>query len=142
MLVSTVIDRPQADVFGYVTDLRHDVHWYRGIVAVDVLSEVDVGVGVVYQQVTSLFGRTFTATMKVTSYDPPRHMTLASIRSLTPFLAHYHFRPTAVGAGTVFTLDAEVTGVGAFRLLGPLFVPLVRRATMRRLRILKKVLEA
>ena len=139
--VSVVINRPVGWVFEFVTDLRHDIHWYKGVQAVLLLSEVDRRVGTRYEQRTKLFGVSFTATMTITEYDPPHQMTLVSSDSLTPFVAHYRFDPVDSGS-TQFTLSAEVSSSGAYRFFGPLFVPLVRAATNRRLRILKRVLEA
>jgi hypothetical protein len=139
--LTVVIDRPIAEVFGFVTDLRHDVHWYQGVQAVRVLSESETGIDTVYEQRTRLFGVAFTGLMKVTKYDPPRHMTLLALRSLTPFTARYNFESLAPES-TRFTLDAEVSGAGAYRLFGPLLVPMIRSATAKRLRALKHYLEA
>lgn len=130
------------EVFAYVTDLRHDPKWYRGIEAVRVLSDVETGVGAIYEQRTKMFGRSFIAELEVTEYEPFHHMLLVARRSMIPFAAKYHFEPVDDWKATRYTLDATVTGSGLFRLLGPALAPLLRHATLRRMAELKRQLEA
>jgi uncharacterized protein YndB with AHSA1/START domain len=138
--LAITIDRPRDEVFAFVGDLTHDPQWFRGVRASRVVSEVTSGVGTEYEQVTRLFGVPFTARVVVTAYDPPRSMTLRSRWSATPFEAVYRLDEVA-GGGTRYTLDATVSGAGRYRLFGPLFLPLLRWATAKRLAILKRVLE-
>jgi hypothetical protein len=142
--ISIDIERPVWDVWNYVTDLRHDVEWFHGVREVRVVSEVQTGVGTIYDQATRLFGWRFTARMQVTNYQPPSLMVLRALRSATPFVARYEFeelgtRPRPV---TRYTLAAEVRGASAYRLLGPAFMPLLRGAVRRRLTALKLALES
>jgi len=139
--VDVTINRPRDEVFAFVGDLTHDPLWFRGVRMSRVVSDVPSGLGTEYEQVTRLFGVPFTARVVVTAYDPPRLIALRSIRSATPFEAVYRLDDT-VGGGTRYTLDAVVSGAGLYRLFGPLFLPLLRRATAKRLAILKRVLEA
>lgn len=137
-----VIRRPMREVFAYVTDLRHDPKWYRGIQAVRVLSDVETGVGAVYEQKTRMFGRSFVAELEVTEYEPFHHMQLVSRRSMIPFTATYTFAPVDDWKATRYVLDADVSGTGVYRALGPLFGPVLRHATQSRMKELKRQLEA
>jgi uncharacterized protein YndB with AHSA1/START domain len=135
------IQRPVDEVFAYVADLTHDPEWFRGVREVRVVSAAHPGAGSEYEQVTVLFGRPFTARVRMLEYEPPRRASLCSLESATPFRATYSFEPLASGGGTRYTLDAEVSGTGLYRLLGPLFLPMLRQATQRRLVALKHLLE-
>jgi hypothetical protein len=137
-----VIERPIETVFAFVADLTHDPQWFRGVREVRVVSTVDSGVGAEYEQVTSLFGRRFVALVRMTEYQPPHRAALVTVRSATPFTAVYTFDPLDGGRATRYTLDASVTGAGLYRAFGPIFLPLLRRATRSRLRGLKRVLES
>ena len=139
---AVVIDRPVAEVFAFVADLRHDPQWFRGVHEVRVVSSMDSGVGTEYEQVTRLFGVSFVARVLMTEYEPPHRAALLALRSGTPFRAVYTFEPLDSGRSTRYTLDADVSGAGLYRLLGPLFLPLLRRATRSRMRGLKRVLES
>lgn len=139
--VGITINRPRDEVFAFVGDLTHDPQWFRGVKTSRVVSDVPSGVGTQYEQVTRLFGVAFTARVVVTAYDPPRSMALRSIRSATPFEAVYRLDEVD-GVGTRYTLDAVVSGAGLYRVFGPVFLPLLRRATAKRLAILKRVLES
>jgi uncharacterized protein YndB with AHSA1/START domain len=140
--ITVDIERPLAEVFAYVTDLRHDVNWFDGIRSVHVVSNVDYGVGAVFEQATSMFGWRFTSRLRVTEYEPPTRMVLVADKSMIPFRATYAFERTMHGIGTRFTLDATVHGAGIYRLLGPLFLPMLHAAVTRRFARLKRVLES
>jgi hypothetical protein len=131
-----------AEVFAFVADLTHDPQWFRGVHEVRVVSATASGVGTEYEQITRLFGWLFTARVLMTEFDPPRRAALRSLRSATPFLATYLFDPIDGGRGTRYTLDAEVSGAGFYRLFGPLFLPLLRCAARSRLLGLKRLLES
>lgn len=138
---SVDIEHPIAEVFAFVSDLTRDPQWFRGVREVHVVSDVDIGAGAEYEQVTRLFGWAFTARVRMIEYDPPHHAMLVSVRSPTPFRAVYRLEPLRDGTATRYTLDATVTGSGFYRLFGPLFLPLLRRATRSRLGGLKRLLE-
>jgi uncharacterized protein YndB with AHSA1/START domain len=138
--LDVVIERPLDEVFAFVADLTHDPQWFRGVLSSRLVSAVQEGPGAEYEQVTRLFGWPFVARVRVTEYDPPRRMALVTRRSATPFTAVYTFEPVA--GGTRYTLDATVVGAGFYRLFGPTFLPLLRRATRSRMLDLKRLLES
>jgi hypothetical protein len=98
-------------------------------------------VGTEYEQVTRLFGRSFVARIRMTEDDPPHRAVLTAVRSATPFTASYTFEPVDP-VGTRFRMTATVATVGLYKLLGPLFLPLLRRQTRGYFGVLKRVLEA
>lgn len=138
---SVVIQRSIEDVFAFVGDLTRDPQWFRGVREVRVVSGVQLGAGAEYEQVTRLFGWPFTARVRMVEYRPPYYAALVSVRSATPFRAVYRLEPLDGGRATRYTLDATVAGASFYRFLGPLFLPLLRRATRSRLHDLKRLLE-
>jgi hypothetical protein len=136
------INRPIAEVWEYVSDIRNDVQWFRGIKAVRPLSAVERGAGAVLEIEAHLFGWRFTSQMRVTDFVPPGRMALLSSHSAAiHYSATYRFEPANEGAGTIFMLDAHVIAGSYYRLFGPAFAPLLRVALRRRFAVLKQVLE-
>ncbi len=138
---SVEIERPISEVFDFVADLTRDPQWFRGVREVRVLSTVERGAGTEYEQVTRLFGWPFIAHVRMTEYEPPHRAVLESIRSATPFRAEYRLGQLNGGRSTRYTLDATVAGSSFYRLFGPVFLPLLRRATRQRLGGHKRLLE-
>lgn len=135
------INRPIDEVWDYVSDIRNDVEWFTGVKAVRTLSAVEHGVGAELEVDTHLLGWRFTTRLRITDFVPPGRMTLLSARSLIHYSATYRLEPANEGTGTTFMLDALVIAGGYYRLLGPAFVPLLRKAVQRRFTVLKQVLE-
>jgi uncharacterized protein YndB with AHSA1/START domain len=140
VVTEVVVDRPTEEVFAFVTDPRNDPQWWRGVREVRIMTSGDPA-GTEYEQVTRLFGRRFVARIRLTEHDPPHRVVLTAVRSAVPFTATYSFEP--VGAGrTRFRMTATLAVAGSYRLLGPLFLPLLRLQTRSYFRVLKQVLES
>lgn len=135
------INRPIAEVWEYVSDIRNDVQWFSGVKAVRPLSAVERGAGAVLQVDAHLFGWRFTSHLRITDFVPPGRMTMLSSHSAINYSATYRLEPANEGTGTTFMLDALVIAGSYYRLLGPAFAPLLRVALRRRFAVLKQVLE-
>ncbi|MBB5870784.1 uncharacterized protein YndB with AHSA1/START domain [Allocatelliglobosispora scoriae] len=129
VVVAVEVDRPIDEVFAFVADLRNDDKWWPGVGTAVRLSG-DGGVGTEYRQDTRLFGIRFPARMTVTEFTPPHRQVFRTDDSLTPFIAVYEFEALAPRL-TRFTMTAQVTARGPFRVLGPIFAPLLRRLARR-----------
>lgn len=126
---SVDVDRPIEAVFAYVADLRNDVQWWRGVISAERLAG-DGGPGTEYFQDTRLLGLRFPAKLHVLEVQPPQRMVYRATESKTPFTAVYEL--SALGeARTRFTMTAEVAADGVFRLLGPVFAPVLRLLARR-----------
>jgi uncharacterized protein YndB with AHSA1/START domain len=139
VVTEIVVDRPIGEVFAFVTDPRNDPQWWRGVREVRIVTSGDP-VGTEYEQVTHLFGQRFVARIGLTEHDPPHRAVLTAVRSAVPFTATYSFEPVDAGR-TRFRMTATVAVAGAYRLLGPVFLPLLRHRTRSYFRVLKHVLE-
>lgn len=136
MVASVEVDRPIEAVYAYVADLRNDAKWWRGVVVAERLSG-DGGPGTEYFQDTVLLGVRFPARLKVLEVDPPRRMVYETIESKTPFTAAYDLVALDPDR-TRFTMTAEVRAGGPFKLLGPLFAPVLRVLARRYFGSLRK----
>ena len=69
---SVVIDRPCAEVFAFVTDLRNELRWQPEIVAVTLDGPLRVGGHFHETRVT--FGRRFEWEFRITELEAPRRI--------------------------------------------------------------------
>jgi uncharacterized protein YndB with AHSA1/START domain len=129
VVASVEVERPIEAVYAYVADLRNDKFWWRGVVAAERLSG-DGGPGTEYFQDTKLLGLRFPARLRVLETEPPQRMVYRSIESKTPFTATYDLVALAPQR-TRFTMTAEVEAGGPFKVLGPLFAPVLRTLARR-----------
>jgi len=131
-----VIGRPLAEVFAFVTDLRNDARWWTSVIR-STRSHGSGGVGSRYQVDARLLGVRDTWEIEVTAQDPPRRQTIVGRGSL-PYTCHYDF--TAHATGTRFLMTAEIAPSGPWRLLGPLFRPVIRAVMRHHMRRLDRIL--
>ena len=76
---SIMINRPQQEVFDFVTDLANDSKWQTGIVSVERTSEGPIGAGSTWRYKLKFMGREMEAEIELTSYDPPNQASVKSI---------------------------------------------------------------
>ncbi len=128
------------DVFDFVSDFQNDKRWWSGVIEARQISQETAGKGTRYLQVVRLFGQTFEVGVEVTEYSAPHYLAISNQQGMTPFTATYALEPVA--EGTRFTMDAQVSPQGIFKVLQPLFVPLLRYQTRTNFQKLKQVMEA
>jgi hypothetical protein len=128
---SVELDAPLAEAYAFVSDIRNDPLWWRGVKKVDpVAGEDDV-----YDEDVSLLCVRQCVRVHVSEAQPPHRAVLTADNGRVAFTATYLFdelSPTR----TRYAVDATVSGRGVYRLLGPLFIPLLRVKTRRDLRTL------
>jgi hypothetical protein len=134
------IDRPSAEVFDYVMDVRHDAEWRTGVVEAAYTSDEPHGVGATGFDRIEANGREMVQTWTTFEYQPGvlARWTLDSgpIRGVGGYICDES------GQGTSFTLEAHVKPAGWYRLLGPLFGIIGRRQNRGDVQKLKAILEA
>ena len=67
---SVFINRPQQEVFDFVTDLANDSKWQSGVELSEWTSDDPPAIGSTHKIVRSMLGRNMEATIVVTSWDP------------------------------------------------------------------------
>ena len=140
---SVVIDRPQREVFDYLTDPSHIPEWMEEMQSAEWSSEgqPDVGSTMTARMGSRNPGRELQ--LEVTKWDPP---TGYGDRMLTPVFPvkgmrhEYRFAPD--GNRTRVTLNGEFTMVGGLRFAGGLMQRVAAKFNQRHLDAAKRVLEA
>ena len=134
------IDEQPSVVFDYVMDVTHDAQWRTGVVEAAFTSDEPMQVGSTGYDTVSANGRTMQATWTVTEV---RDGVLARwLLDSGPIEGTGGYICETGPTGTRFTLEADVTPTGAYRLLGPVFGMIGRRQNASDVRRLKALLES
>jgi uncharacterized protein YndB with AHSA1/START domain len=112
---SVVIDRPQGDVFQYLTDLRNAKEWSTEVV--DVSYDGELAKGSTGIDTRRMGRKEIVMPWRVTSFDPPTQMVIEYERPF-PIKARFSFAPS--GSGTRVTCATDLNPRGLWRLLTPM----------------------
>ena len=107
---SILINRPQQEVFDFVTDLNNDSKWQSGIESVERTSDGPIGVGSTWRYKSKLLGREVETEIEMTGYDPPNQASVKSIGGPVPFENTYTFESKDGGTQMTFNGQAEMGG--------------------------------
>ncbi len=107
---SIMINRPQQEVFDFVTDLSNDSKWQSGIVSVERTSDGPIGAGSTWGYKLKFLGREMEAEIELTSYEPPNLASVKSINGPVPFENTYQFESNGNGTQMTFSGQAEIGG--------------------------------
>lgn len=121
--VEIVVNRPVAQVFAYLSDLRHDPQWWGGIHSSRRISG-DGGVGTLYELDATLLRVRHQTRIEVTAQEPPRTQTITVRSGPLPYVAHYEWSELTPER-TRFGLVAEIVAARPWAWFGPLLNPLL-----------------
>jgi len=107
---SVLINRPQQEVFDFVTNLSNDPKWQSSIESVEQVSDGPIGVGSTWRYVTKLLGRKNETEIQMTSYDPPHQSHVKAVSGPIPFENTHTFKEQNGGTLLTFTGQAEIGG--------------------------------
>jgi len=128
-----VTSTPPGPVFDFLTDFRNAEQWDPGTVTCQ-LVEGDTGVGSVYRNVSSFFGKSMEITYTTVERDEGRRVVFRGHND--GFTGLDRLVVGASGAGSEVTYEVEYELHGSARLAQPLaaaYLPLLARKTMRQL---------
>ncbi len=135
---TVIVHRPLAEVFAFVTDLRNETRWQPEIRAVTL--EGPIGAGSTFRERRVTFGRSFDWRFRITRYDAPHAIAIATIEGAAPYRGSRSFE--ALGTSTKITETGELELPGRLARLDPI----AERISRRPLRIaydrLKALLES
>ncbi|QGF24040.1 SRPBCC family protein [Raineyella fluvialis] len=116
---SVLIDRPVDDVFAFFADAENSPRWRSGVISIRRVGE-DLGVGTVYEQsVAGPGGRPIRADIRLTAYEAGRRVAFETIAGPVRPRGEYLFEPVEGGTRVVFDLAADLDGVKALLMAGP-----------------------
>ena len=111
---SIFINRPQQEVFDYVTNPANNPQWQSGTESAEWTSDGPPGVGSTFKIVASLLGRKIESVVEITGWDPPNLSRIKSVGGPIPF--ENTVRLAAQGDGTLLTQNAQAEIGGLFKL--------------------------
>lgn len=138
---STIINRPVADVFAFMSNFENNPKWEKNFVEARRLSADPIGVGTAFQCVLQVPGQRSESRFEITAYEPNRKI---GFRADRPAQA----KPAgsilfeSVGDGTKVTVLPRPEMSGFFRLMEPLMAGYIKKQNETHLNNLKQLLEA
>ncbi len=137
---TVTIDRPVADVWDYVMDIRNDPVWTTNVVGVGRGAGEPVALGFEFEETYRFLGVEVPLTFTVTEHEPHRRSAVSIADGPVPGHGSYDFEPVN-GGSTRFTATLETDAHGFFRLAEPVFRRMARREFATSVEHLKDVLE-
>jgi carbon monoxide dehydrogenase subunit G len=107
---SIFINRPQQEVFDYLSNPANDPQWRSGAESAEWTSEGPPGVGSTYRSVDKLLGRKIESTIEVTIWDPPNQFGLKAVGGPLPFEGTITLESQESGTRLTQTGHAEFGG--------------------------------
>jgi uncharacterized protein YndB with AHSA1/START domain len=109
---SVTIDRPPAEVFEYLADIRRRGEWQAAIRRIEIQTPDRTGAGVEVLETRHVPGGERTFRWEVSEYHPPTDWGLRGIGNPVNAIAHMHLTPLEGGAHTEarFEIDFEARG--------------------------------
>lgn len=132
---TVVIRRSPAEVFDYLSDPRSELEWNPSVEVMEKITDGPLGVGTRFRAKWSM---SRLVTMECTEYEPPKAWCYVNDGPVTVEL-----RVSLIphGEGTLLTSRFGAQPHGAFRLIFPIFVAIMRREEARTMQRLKGALE-
>lgn len=134
-----MIQRPRAEVAGFMFDPRHDAVWTTGVVEAHPKQVGLLATGARVERVSKFLGRRLHYLIEVVDHGPN---TFVEMHTAEPFEMRVRYELEDVEAGTRARIRASGEGTGFFRMAAPLLGRMVRRNIQNDLLALKEVLES
>lgn len=111
---SIFINRPQQEVFDYLSDPANTVQWQSGTIFSEWISEGPPGAGSVYKVRAKVLGREVETEMEILDWNPPNMLAYKTINGPVPLENTTTF--AAQGEGTLVTHSIRTEFGTFFRL--------------------------
>lgn len=134
-----VIDRPPAEVFAYLADLRNLPKWQSTLLEIRPEGDGGTSAGTRFTEVRKVAGRRFESTAEVAVHEPEREFTLRVVSGPFPATVRHLLAPS--GDGTRLTVEFDVQAKGLLGLAGGMIERTGRKHAVDDLERLKSVLE-
>ena len=134
------INRPVANVAGYVMDPENDPVWITGIIEAKMLTEPPLSEGTKVERVATFLGKRIEYVLEVVEHDPTALLAMRSVKGPFPMKVWYEFEEA--GNSTVARIRIQGETSGFYKLAGPIMSRAVKRNITNDLETLKDLLEA
>jgi uncharacterized protein YndB with AHSA1/START domain len=132
------IDRPLAEVFGFLADFENLPRWNYAISDTRKISDGAVGVGSRFRQTRTLPAPS-EETFEVTEFERDHRISIRG--ALGPFHSEVTYLLAPAGNGTMLTNAMKLQPSGPMRLVAPLAASGIKSAVATNLGVLKQLLE-
>ena len=112
---SIFINRPQQEVFDFVSNPTNNAHWQRNTQSAEWTSDGPPGIGSTFKTVYRRLWRNMEGTAEITAWEPPNTLSVKAVRGPIPFESTYYFE--ARGDGTQMTSRSQADVGGLFQWL-------------------------
>jgi uncharacterized membrane protein len=138
--LDVVIDRPVADVFAYLIDVRNLPDWQASAEEAEWEGDGAVNVGSRMRERRTFMGRTIETTLEVTAFEPDRLFELESAGGPIPLRVRHQLEPA--NGRTRVRIAAEGEPGGLFKFAERLAAKQAESQFTRDFERLKEVLES
>lgn len=139
--VSAVVDRPQAEVWAFMTNLKEAPTWMSALESVEPLGDGPTREGARFMTVSTAGGRRVERETEVCLWEPETRFALKSEEG--GISAVYEYACTAEGERTLVSLDARCTARGLlWHTLHPLITYMMKRSDGDQVERLKVAVES
>lgn len=135
-----IIRRPLAEVFAYVSDLRHSREWPEALSEVRKTTEGPLGVGARFTFARKFLGRKMEGSNEFTAYEP--NALVAFRFGGGPIHGEASYRFEGAPEGSMLTSRITMRTAGLSRLAEPLMAASLRRDMEANLGKLRGILES
>lgn len=137
---NTFINRPQQEVFDFMTNPANFAQWQNGTKSAKWASEGSVGVGSIFHSVGEMMGRETKMDLEITQWDPPQVWGIKGASGPMKFEAISKFESKDGGTQVTQTFEGEVGGF--FSIAEGLAIKQLQKQIETDGNALKKLLEA
>ena len=131
------IRRSLEEVFDYLSDPRNELEWNPKVEVMEKLTDGPLGVG---SRFRAKWTKSKVVTMECTKYDRPHAWCYVNDGPITVEL-NIELSATG-GLATLLNSRFEAHPHGAFRLIFPLFLIMIKREEARNMQLLRQALES
>jgi uncharacterized protein YndB with AHSA1/START domain len=140
VLTEIVIDRPCVQVAAYAADPSHAPQWYANIESVCWQTAPPVGLASRMDFVARFVGRRLAYTYEVVAFEPGQRLVMRTAQGPFPMETTYTWQPVDADH-TRMTLRNRGEPSGFGKVAGPVMAAAMRRANVKDLAALKRILE-
>lgn len=140
VLTEIVIERPCAEVAAYAADPSHAPDWYANVESVAWRTPAPVSLGSKMDFVARFLGRRLAYTYEIVDLVPGERLVMRTAQGPFPMETTYTWQPLD-DARTRMTLRNRGEPSGFGKVAGPVMAAAMRRANVKDLANLKRILE-
>jgi uncharacterized protein YndB with AHSA1/START domain len=135
-----VINRPIEEVFDFLADGRNEPHYNPHMLRAEQVPDGPIGRGMQFQTEVTTRGRSMEMAYEITAYERPQRLAARTIKAAIDVQSTETFDPVPGGTRMLWVWEVEPRGV--FKLMAPLFGPMMGKRLDTVLANIKRLLEA